>query len=219
MCTYNIDVENGICNGSQGIITDIIDKAGKKIPVVKFYNGRVINMEFQYWQSDDYPCIAIGQIPLCLAWALTIHKIQGTTMAMAEMDIGMSIFEYGQIYVALSRIQSLSGLYLLSFNPNKIKANQRVVDFYNRIPVIEISKLLKESKETIQEKASILSCELVQEDIPEKKVDTISSSKTIMIQGTEMYKSPPFTESGDPIPNVPCRIADGTKVFLKVRKL
>lgn len=226
MCTYNIDVENGICNGSQGIITDIIDKAGKKIPVVKFYNGRVINMELHYWQSDDYPCIAIGQIPLCLAWALTIHKIQGTTMAMAEMDIGMSIFEYGQIYVALSRIQSLSGLYLLSFNPNKIKANQRVINFYNRIPAIEINKLLKESmssKETVQEKVSIPSCELVvepiHEDTSEKKVDTISSSKTIMIQGTEMYTSPPYTESGDPIPNVPCRIADGTQVFLKVRKL
>ena len=52
---------------------------------------------------------------------------------MAEIDIGMTIFEYGQIYVALSRIESLDGLYLINFNPSKIKANPKVIKFYEKI--------------------------------------------------------------------------------------
>jgi ATP-dependent DNA helicase PIF1 len=53
---------------------------------------------------------------------------------MAEMDLGDSIFEYGQTYVALSRIQSLEGLYLSAFQPRKIKANPTVKEFYKSIP-------------------------------------------------------------------------------------
>ena len=134
MCIYNIDIEMEICNGSQGIIIDFLETNNEIKPIVKFSNGVTIPMGKQYWQSEEYPSIAIGQIPLCLAWAFTIHKIQGSTMSMAEIDIGMTIFEYGQIYVALSRIESLDGLYLLNFNPHKIKANPKVIAFYENIP-------------------------------------------------------------------------------------
>lgn len=133
MCTFNIDIDRGICNGSQGVIIDIIPKKTGNVPIVKFYNGIEMAMELHYWQSEEYPCIAVGQIPLCLSWAMTIHKIQGTTMDMAEMDIGHSIFEYGQIYVALSRIKSLNGLYLLNFHPHKIMANPKVIEFYKTL--------------------------------------------------------------------------------------
>ena len=144
ICTINLSIELGICNGSLGIITDIVMKEGIPIPIVQFSNRVTQIMDMHYWQSDDFPTIAIGQIPLKLAWALTIHKIQGATMEMAEMDIGMSIFEYGQIYVALSRIKSLDGLYLLNFQPKKIKANPKVIAFYKTIPVYDYpSKLLQ----------------------------------------------------------------------------
>ena len=101
------------------------------IPVVRFSNGVVKQMEYHYWQSEDFPCIVVGQYPLCLAWALTIHKIQGSTLNLAEIDIGNTIFEYGQTYVALSRIKSLDGLYLSAFNPYRIKANPVVKQFYS----------------------------------------------------------------------------------------
>jgi len=135
MCTFNIDLENGICNGSQGIIVDFKESNGNedfvKLPVVMFSNGQKRVISYQYYQNEEYPSIVIAQIPLCLAWALTIHKIQGATLEMADMDLGKSVFEYGQSYVALSRIKSMNGLYLSEFNPHRIKANPIVRNFYD----------------------------------------------------------------------------------------
>lgn len=135
MCTANIDMDSGICNGSQGIVVDFTN--GNII--VKFSNGLLRPVERHHWQSDEYPVVAISQYPLCLAWALTIHKIQGATMPRAEMDLGNSIFEYGQTYVALSRIQSLDGLYLSAFRSDRIRANPKVRAFYESIPAIDMT--------------------------------------------------------------------------------
>lgn len=140
MCTTNLNVDAGICNGSQGIVTGFGESG---YPTVHFSNGRVMRIEPQLRQHEDYPCIVISQLPLCLAWALTIHKIQGATLDMAEMDIGLSIFEYGQTYVALSRIKTLDGLYLSEFQSHRIKANPKVVAFYASFP--------KRSREEMEE--------------------------------------------------------------------
>ena len=144
MCTANIDVERGICNGSQGVVIGFAesnaailpDELTKKIsvllvPVVQFANGVTMRITPHQRQSEEYPRIIVSQIPLCLAWALTIHKIQGATLDMAEMDIGRSIFAPGQTYVALSRVKTLDGLYLSEFNSTKIKANPLVIEFYD----------------------------------------------------------------------------------------
>jgi ATP-dependent DNA helicase PIF1 len=144
MCTVNIDMESGICNGSQGTIigltmSGLSSGLGEALPIVKFSNGQVRTIQRHYWQSEEYPTIAIGQIPLTLAWALTIHKIQGATMSMAEIDIGQAVFEYGQTYVALSRIQSLEGLYLSAFHAHRIRANPKVTEFYKNIPKIDMN--------------------------------------------------------------------------------
>jgi ATP-dependent DNA helicase PIF1 len=133
MCSINLDMENSICNGSQGIVIDIIRNKDFAMPVVKFSNGIIKHIHPYYWQSEEYPTISIGQYPLCLAWALTIHKIQGATLQFAEIDVGNSIFEYGQTYVALSRVQSLDGLYLSAFNYEKIQTNPIVTEFYKNI--------------------------------------------------------------------------------------
>ena len=85
------------------------------------------------WQSDKIPGIGVSQVPLILAWALTIHKSQGATLDTAEIDVGSGIFECGQTYVALSRVKSLDGLYLTSFDVTKIRINKKVKEFYDNL--------------------------------------------------------------------------------------
>ena len=153
MCTVNLDMDAGICNGSIGIITDFVPSVGGSppIPIVLFSNGITRQMPLKYWQSEEYPTLAIGQIPLRLAWAITIHKIQGATLPMAEIDIGNTIFEYGQSYVALSRVENLEGLYLSGFRPDKIKVHPAVKEFYKKIPLIEYEEDEVEEEEEIKE--------------------------------------------------------------------
>jgi ATP-dependent DNA helicase PIF1 len=150
MCTRNLDLDKGICNGSQGIVVDFIENGLKRIPIVKFTNGIRMPINIYYWQSEECPTIAVGQIPLILAWAITIHKIQGATLSMAEMDVGRSIFEYGQIYVALSRVKSLDGLYLLGFHPTKIRANPKVLEFYRGLIPVSQMNVYNVEKKTIE---------------------------------------------------------------------
>lgn len=166
MCTANIDMENGICNGSQGIILELLGT--DKIPKIRFINGTVMTMPLHHWQSTEFPCIAIKQYPLQLAWALTIHKIQGATLNMAQIDVGNSIFEYGQTYVAMSRVKSLDGLYLGDFNPKKIKANPKVLHFYKKIPEIEYVE--PDDEEWIEDKSKKTNIEEVVNDSNTKKI-------------------------------------------------
>ena len=132
MCIANIDLEgeNPICNGSRGIIKDF-DSNG--YPIVLFKNGSERKIGYHIWQSELIPSIGVKQIPLILAWAITIHKSQGASLDLAEIDIGNQIFECGQTYVALSRVTSLDGLYLKSFNPSKIMINRKVIEFYETL--------------------------------------------------------------------------------------
>ena len=89
-------------------------------------------MEYHSWMSDDIEGLGIQQIPLILSWAITIHKAQGVTLESAIIDAGDNIFEYGQTYVALSRVKTLEGLHLHQFNPNKITTNPKVIEYYNQ---------------------------------------------------------------------------------------
>ena len=132
MCIANLDVESTdpICNGSQGVIKGFDQKGD---PIVKFKNGVTRTIGCHVWQSENIPSVAVKQIPLILAWAITIHKSQGATLDFAEIDIGSGIFECGQTYVALSRIVGLEGLYLKSFNYQKIKINRKVAEYYKSL--------------------------------------------------------------------------------------
>jgi ATP-dependent DNA helicase PIF1 len=136
MCLANLDTDAGICNGSQGVVVDFVTGGAKQYPVVRFLNGVTMKIMPKVYQHDDYPTHGIEQLPLRLAWAFTIHKSQGVTLEIAEMDIGSRVFECGQTYVALSRVKSLSGLYLSGFNHTKIKTNPRVLAFYERMPTL-----------------------------------------------------------------------------------
>ncbi|TPX09475.1 uncharacterized protein E0L32_009363 [Thyridium curvatum] len=72
------------------------------------------------------------QLPLILAWALSIHKAQGQTLERVKVDLG-KVFEKGQAYVALSRATSQQGLQVLRFEKHKVMAHPRVVQFYNKL--------------------------------------------------------------------------------------
>lgn len=131
MCVANllVDDTHAICNGSQGVVTSF---SFTGLPVVKFNNGVEITMNSHMWESEHIAGVWISQIPLILAWAITIHKSQGSTMDCAEIDVGSGIFECGQTYVALSRVKSLHGLYLTSFDVSRIKINKKVQQFYSK---------------------------------------------------------------------------------------
>ena len=139
MCLANLDIDAGICNGSQGVIVDFVSVQDKMYPVVKFLNGVTMRIFPKVYQHGDYPRIGIEQLPLRLAWAFTIHKSQGITLDIAEMDLGSNVFECGQSYVGLSRVRNLEGLYLSSFDPKKIKTNPTVIEFYKTIPTASSS--------------------------------------------------------------------------------
>lgn len=134
MCIINIKSEAGdilICNGSQGIVKEFCQVTG--CPKVEYNNGIFMVMTRHSWASDKIPGIGVMQIPLILSWALTIHKSQGATLDAAEIDVGSGIFECGQTYVALSRVKSLNGLYLTSFDATRIRINKKVKEFYESL--------------------------------------------------------------------------------------
>ena len=136
MCLVNIRLNNGdmICNGSQGIVVRFDDEGKKNLPVVLYRRGNYeMTMDYHVWPSSNIPGIGISQIPLIHAWALTIHKSQGSTLEMAEIDAGSGIFECGQTYVALSRVKSLEGLYLSALDPSRIRINGAVKEFYEQM--------------------------------------------------------------------------------------
>lgn len=128
-----------ICNGSQGIVIGFCEISGA--PMVKFNNGIEMVMAPHTWSSDKIPGIGVSQVPLILAWALTIHKSQGATLDTAEIDVGSCIFECGQTYVALSRVKSLSGLYLTSYDVSKIRVNKKVKEYYDNLSLLQLESI------------------------------------------------------------------------------
>ena len=128
MCIANIDMESSdqVVNGSQGVVVGFVGE----LPLVQFNNGPRRTVGFHVWASEVIPSIGVKQMPLIYAWAITIHKAQGVSLDMAQIDAGSNIFECGQTYVALSRVKSLEGLYLTDLNPQKIKVNKKVQEYY-----------------------------------------------------------------------------------------
>jgi ATP-dependent DNA helicase PIF1 len=132
----NKDIEMGLVNGSVGIVQNLYENSVE----VKFAYGTVL-IENNNWEirQNEFDALTSAmkkvvlatrkQIPLKLAWSMSIHKAQGSTLDRAEIDIA-DAFASGQVYVALSRVRSLKSLSIKPFSSNKITVNKKCLNFY-----------------------------------------------------------------------------------------
>lgn len=120
------DADHNYVNGSLGRVTGFARKSG--YPLVDFENGSQAAISPVEWKmmDGDTELAAVSQIPLRCAWAITIHKSQGMTLDSAVMDLRRS-FSPGMGYVALSRVQSLDGLYLVGISPSAWRVSTSAV--------------------------------------------------------------------------------------------
>lgn len=109
------DASRRFANGSIGTVVDF--EPGTEYPVVEFLNGRMVTMMPETWElrDGDKKRASISQVPLRLAWAITVHKSQGMTLDAARIDLRKA-FVPGMGYVALSRVKDISNLYLSGIN-------------------------------------------------------------------------------------------------------
>lgn len=132
MLIKNLDVASGLVNGAIGTIVDFIPdpSTNHDIPIVKFDTTNSKHpISVVSWELEIDGCKGMAyQIPLMLAYSVTIHKSQSLTLDSAILDLEDCFCDH-QIYVALSRLKSLNGLYLKSFNKNKISVNKKMRDF------------------------------------------------------------------------------------------
>jgi DNA-binding CsgD family transcriptional regulator len=126
MFTKN-NMKEGFVNGTLGKV-EKFDKYSD-LPIVKTRNGELIEVDSTEWALEENGKVRakIMQLPLRLAWAITVHKSQGMSMDAAAMDLS-EVFEFGQGYVALSRVRRLSGIYLFGWNERTFNVHPEVLD-------------------------------------------------------------------------------------------
>jgi len=146
MLITNMYPDMGLVNGSRGVIIGYGTAAEKVsatektlavptdsellVPLVRFRNGTTLHIPYATWEVPDMPGVLRRQIPLKLAYAITIHRAQGATLDCALIDVGGNTFEYGQAYVALSRARDLESLYIHDLDPAAFRAHPKVKEFY-----------------------------------------------------------------------------------------
>jgi ATP-dependent DNA helicase PIF1 len=145
-------------NGTRGVVVGFDQEEGGW-PQVRTYNNKLITVLPEDWKYEEHDVVraTITQVPLRLAWAITIHKSQGMTLDAAEIDLG-DAFEPGMGYVALSRVRSLTGLKLMNLNEmaltvsSKVLANDSLFKDSSEAAVLYLHSLPDEEKKQIQDK-------------------------------------------------------------------
>lgn len=151
--------EMGYINGSLGEVIGFSDDIG--FPIVQLLDGKKITAAHDTWSIDDDAGKSLAkydQVPLRLAWAITVHKSQGMTLDAAEIDLSKT-FEKGQGYVALSRLKDIENLKLIGFNTTAIEVDSlalkadkrfRELSSENEIRFIDKNELEKNALEFIE---------------------------------------------------------------------
>lgn len=151
MLAKNLETSVGLVNGARGVVVGFcapddnraseVNKAHLPVspsgvwPLVKFACDnveRLVAPESWTVLDGDVEVAKRTQVPLSLAWALSVHKCQGMTLDRVETDLSRA-FDYGMVYVALSRVKSLQGLKLTGFDPTKIRVHPKVAQFYDEL--------------------------------------------------------------------------------------
>ncbi|XP_017363612.1 ATP-dependent DNA helicase PIF1 isoform X1 [Cebus imitator] len=130
MLVKNLSVSRGLVNGARGVVVGF-EAEGRGLPQVRFLCGVTEVIRADRWtvQVTGSQLLSRQQLPLQLAWAMSIHKSQGMTLDCVEISLGR-VFASGQAYVALSRARSLQGLRVLDFDPMAVRCDPRVLHFY-----------------------------------------------------------------------------------------
>ncbi|MBA3550874.1 AAA family ATPase [Patescibacteria group bacterium] len=176
--------DKGYVNGTLGTVVDCL----RDYPIVKTVQGKLIKAEPEEWgvEEDGKIKARIKQVPLRLAWAITVHKSQGMTLDAAEIDLSKS-FEKGMGYVALSRLKSLQGLKLLGINEIALKVDEEVLLYDERLQEesVEhdsyIQKMNEELKLTYQ-KAFLTKIAPQEKTKKKKKVETHVQTKSCILE-------------------------------------
>ncbi|QNP96732.1 Conserved hypothetical protein [Yarrowia lipolytica] len=136
--------------------TNLAAMNGAVYPVVRFrrmdhtFRNVLLHPEtFSVENIEGEVLASRTQIPLILAWALSIHKAQGQTLQYVKVDLAKT-FERGQAYVALSRATSKEGLQVLNFLPEKVKTHPKVVEFYKTLTTYEDDEPHEVQQENVQ---------------------------------------------------------------------
>lgn len=131
MLLTNLSITHQLVNGSRGVVVRFTSTS-PVYPIVRFANLEVVVRGYM-WKHTFRPGVFayVAQIPLKLAYAYTIHKSQSQSMDFVSLRLDKTIFQEGQAYVALSRVRSVDGLSLSSFDPKCIRSNLKVIQFYN----------------------------------------------------------------------------------------
>jgi hypothetical protein len=113
---------------ANGTLGEVVGFSGANFPIVRTKSGRTVEVEPADWKVEENGKVraSITQIPLRLAWAITVHKSQGMSLDAAVVDLS-GAFEHGQGYVALSRVRTLAGLYLLGWSDRALSVHPEVV--------------------------------------------------------------------------------------------
>ncbi len=127
MFTKNDTTTHRFANGTLGEVLDFDKETG--LPVIKTRGGSRVNIEPMEWSMGEHGKILarVTQVPLRLAWAMTVHKSQGMSLDGAHMDLS-DVFEFGQGYVALSRVRTLAGLSLAGLSPKALKVHPEILE-------------------------------------------------------------------------------------------
>ncbi len=175
--------EKGYLNGSLG---NVIRYDNNGLPVVRLLNGYEITAEHEDWRIEDESgkmLVSFQQVPLRLAWAITVHKSQGMTLDAAEMDLSKT-FEKGQGYVALSRVKSLSGLNLTGYNSIALEVDDLALKADKRFQELSIVAEYKNEEKALEKEA----IQFIKKSGGITNLDEISENKRNIKKGNKTKK-------------------------------